>query len=49
MTTRVFLFTLVSALLYVGVAGAQAPDFPMMDMVTNKVVQKYQQSTYEQL
>ena len=49
MTKHSFLFAMVSTLLFVGVAGAQAPDFPMMDMVANKVVQKYQQSTCEQL
>ena len=46
MTNRVFLFTMGSALLFVGVAGAQ---HPLLDMIANKVVQKYQQSTCEQL
>ena len=41
-----YLFALVPALLFVGVAGAQ---HPMLDMAANKVVQKYQQSTCEQL
>ena len=46
MTKRVGLFALLLALLFVGVAGAQ---FPMLDMIADKVVQKYQQSTCEQL
>ena len=46
MIKRIFLFAMVSALLFVGVAGAQ---YPMLDMIANKVVQKYQQSTCEQL
>ena len=46
MTKRSFLFALVSALLFMGVAGAQ---HPLLDMIANKVVQKYQQSTCEQL
>jgi hypothetical protein len=36
----------VLALVLVGVAGAQ---YPVLDMVADKVVQKYQQSTCEQL
>ena len=35
------------ALLFAGVAGAQ--QYPLMDMVADKVIQKYQQSTCEQL
>jgi len=46
MIKRVFRFAMVPALLFVGVAGAQ---YPMLDMIANKVVQKYQQSTCEQL
>ena len=46
MTTRVCLFALVLALLGAGIAAAQ---FPMLDMMADKVVQKYQQSTCEQL
>ena len=30
-----------------GIAGAQ--DYPLMDMIANKVIQKYQQSSCEQL
>jgi hypothetical protein len=43
---RRYLFGLVPALLFVGVAGAQ---HPMLDMAANKVVQKYQQASCEQL
>ncbi len=46
MTTRVLLFAMVLAVLLVGVAGAQ---FPIMDMVADKVIQKYGASTCEQL
>ena len=38
MLKRLWLFGLVPALLVVGVAGAQ---HPMLDMVADKVVQKY--------
>ncbi len=43
---RSYLFALALTLLYVSVANAQ---YPMMDMVANKVIQKYQNSTCEQL
>ena len=46
MTTRVCLFALMLALLVVSVATAQ---FPILDMMANKVIQKYQGSTCEQL
>jgi hypothetical protein len=46
MTRRVLVFTGVLALVFAGVAGAQ---FPMLDMVAEKIVQKYAQSTCEQL
>ena len=46
MTQRVCLFALLLALLLVGVAGAQ---FPILDLIADKVTQKYQQSTCEQL
>ncbi len=47
MTGRSWLIALVFALLYVGIAGAQ--DYPIMNMVADKVIQKYQQSTCEEL
>jgi hypothetical protein len=46
MIKRSYLFALVLALLYVTVAAAQ---HPVLDAVANKVVQKYQQSSCEQL
>jgi hypothetical protein len=46
MITRLALFTLVAALLFAGVAAAQ---YPIADMIAEKVIQKYQQSTCEQL
>ena len=46
MITRVFGVVLVLALMFVSIAGAQ---YPMLDMIANKVIQKYQQSTCEQL
>ncbi len=42
-----YLFALVSAVLFVGVAGAQ--DYPLMNMVADRVIQKYQQASCEQL
>jgi hypothetical protein len=43
---RSYLFALSLTLLYVSVAQAQ---YPIMDMIANKVIQKYQTSTCEQL
>jgi hypothetical protein len=40
-TKRAFLLRLLLGLLFIGVAGAQ---YPILDMMTNKVIQKYQQS-----
>ena len=44
---RYFLFALALGLLYVSIGNAQ--QYPMMDMVANKIIQKYQSSTCEQL
>ncbi len=44
---RHLLFTLAAALLYVSVGSAQ--QYPVMDAVANKVIQKYQSSSCEQL
>jgi len=41
------LFVLIPALLFAGVAGAQQD--PMKDMIANRVIQRYQQATCEQL
>jgi hypothetical protein len=46
MTKRSYLFALVIALLYVSVANAQ---YPVVDAIANKVAQKYQTSSCEQL
>ena len=46
MTRRFFLVAVVTALLFVGIAGAQ---YPMLDMVADRVIQKYQTATCEQL
>jgi hypothetical protein len=46
MMKPLYLFALVPALLFAGVAGAQ---HPLLDMAANKVIQKYQQSSCEQL
>jgi hypothetical protein len=41
------MFVLFSGLLFAGIAAAQ--QYPMLDDVANKVVQKYQSSTCQQL
>jgi hypothetical protein len=46
MTTRLLLVTMSLTLLVAGVAGAQ---FPILDMVAGKVIQRYQMSNCEQL
>ena len=46
MTKRFWLFAALPALLFAGLSFAQ---FPILDMVAGKVVQKYEQSTCEQL
>jgi hypothetical protein len=47
MNRRLLWFAMVPALLFGAIAIAQ--QFPMMDMIATKVVQKYQQSSCEQL
>ncbi|CAE6739382.1 hypothetical protein R69927_00794 [Paraburkholderia domus] len=47
MNKRFWRFAMVPALLLAGAAIGQ--QFPMLDMVANRVVQKYQQSSCEQL
>jgi hypothetical protein len=46
MSKRIVLFAATGALIAAGVAYAQ---YPVMDMVADKVIQKYQSSTCEQL
>jgi hypothetical protein len=47
MSRRLYLVVVIPVLLFAGIAGAQ--QYPMMDMIAEKVVQEYQQSTCEQL
>ena len=47
MIKRTCLFTLALVIVYWSIAHAQ--DHPMMDALANKVIQKYQQSSCEQL
>lgn len=44
---RIGLFALAGVMLYVSVGSAQ--QYPVMDMIANKVIAKYQNSTCEQL
>jgi hypothetical protein len=46
MLKRLSLFTLVPMLLLVGVVVAQ---YPLLDMIADNVIQKYQQASCEQL
>ncbi|MET0167843.1 MAG: hypothetical protein ABW318_22980 [Vicinamibacterales bacterium] len=46
MSKRSSLFVVVPALLFVGAADAQ---YPVLDMVAQNVIQKYQQASCEQL
>ena len=43
---RRYLFALALALLFAGIAAAQ---YPILDAIADKVIQKYQNSTCEQL
>jgi hypothetical protein len=47
MRKRMLLTAVLPALLLAGVAGAQP--YPLMDMVADKIIQKYQQSSCQQL
>jgi hypothetical protein len=47
MVKRCCLFVLAFTLLYAGIAAAQ--QFPILDAIADKVVQKYQTSSCEQL
>ena len=47
MVKRPYVCALLFALVYLSAAEAQ--QYPIMDMIANKVIQKYQQSTCEQL
>jgi hypothetical protein len=47
MCNRLYLFALASVLLAVGIASAQ--DYPILDRVAQKVIQKYQTASCQQL
>jgi hypothetical protein len=47
MRKRFYLFVLTSVLLPVGIASAQ--DYPIMEKIAQKVIQKYQTSSCQQL
>ena len=47
MIRRVFLLPLVSTVFFAGIAGAQ--ENPLMNMVADRVIQKYQQASCQQL
>ncbi|NVH73683.1 hypothetical protein FSB08_14185 [Paraburkholderia sp. JPY432] len=47
MTKHILWFAMAPALLFANVAAAQ--QYPMLDSVANRIVQKYQQSSCEQL
>lgn len=47
MSKRAYLFGVVLGLLYLSAAGAQ--QYPIMDKVADKIIQKYQASTCDQL
>jgi hypothetical protein len=49
MRKRFYLFVLASVLLSVGFASAQQPQYPIMDKIAQKVVQKYRTSSCQQL
>ena len=48
MLKRSYLFALVSVLLYAGIASAQ-PQYPIMEKIVQKVIEKYQTSSCQQL
>ena len=48
MIRRSYLFAVVPMLLHVGIASAQE-SFPLLDMIAQKVIQKYQTSSCQQL
>jgi hypothetical protein len=47
MNRHSWIMAVVLVLFGAGIAGAQ--DYPLLDMIANKVIQKYQQSSCEQL
>ena len=49
MIRRSYLFAVGAVLLYVGSVGAQGPQYPLMEQIAQKVIQKYQTSSCQQL
>jgi len=49
MIKRSYLFALVPMLLHVGIVSAQQPQYPIMEKIVQKVIQKYQTSSCQQL
>ena len=49
MKRRILVFTLVAGVIGLAIAGTQAQQYPILDQVANKVVQKYQTSSCEQI
>lgn len=49
MCKRFFLFALGSLLLHIGITSAQPSSFPIMEQIAQKVVQKYQTSSCQDL
>ena len=49
MQTRTLLYVLAAVLLSGALPAAGGQQYPMLDMVVNKVIQKYQTSTCQQL
>ena len=47
MMKRTYMVPLLSAVLFAGVAAAQ--EYPIMNMVADRIIQKYQQASCEQL
>jgi uncharacterized protein YifE (UPF0438 family) len=45
MMKRIYMVPLLSAVLFAGVAAAQ--EYPIMNMVADRIIQKYQQATCE--
>ena len=49
MSRYYYVLALITFLLYVGIAGAQGSQYPLMEKIAQKVIQKYQTSSCQQL
>ena len=49
MSRYYYALALITFLFYVGIAGAQGSQYPLMEKIAQKVIQKYQTSSCEQL